>query len=98
MRRGADRPRARPTSPVIGPGVILLGQVAARLPVIDVACNRCDRRGRLWTAGLVAEHGAGTPIPALLRIIAADCPRMQAAQVHDVCGIHLPQLSRAGFG
>jgi hypothetical protein len=27
--------------------VVTLGAVAARLPVLDVACNRCDRRGRL---------------------------------------------------
>jgi hypothetical protein len=78
-------------------GVILLGQVAARLPTIDVACNRCERHGRLRTDRLVAEHGAGMPIPTLLRIIAADCPRMQAAQIHDVCGVHLPRLSGLGF-
>lgn len=61
------------------PGVVPLDQVAARLPTIDVACNRCDRRGRLHTERLVAEHGAGIPVPVLLRTIAADCPRMQAA-------------------
>ena len=35
-------------------GVITLGQVAARLPVLEVACNR---RGRLRTDRLVLEHG-----------------------------------------
>lgn len=78
-------------------GIVLLGQVASRLPVIDVACNRCDRRGQLRTDRLVAEHGASLSVPALLRIIAADCPRMQAAQIHDVCGVHLPQLSGVAF-
>jgi hypothetical protein len=28
-------------------GVVLLGQVATHLPVLEVTCNRCDRRGRL---------------------------------------------------
>ena len=28
-------------------GFVTLGQIAAGLPVLDVACNRCDRRGRL---------------------------------------------------
>jgi hypothetical protein len=78
--------------------VVLLGQVAAQLQTIDVACNRCDRRGRLHTAALVAEHGADMPVPALLRIIAADCPRMRAAAFHDVCGVYLPQLSKLGRG
>ncbi len=31
-------------------------------------------RGVLRTDRLVAEHGAGIPVPALLRLIAADCP------------------------
>lgn len=80
--------------PGSGPEVVLLGQVATRLPAIEVYCNRCDRRGRRQTTRLVAEHGANMPVPALLRTIAADCPRMQRAQAHDVCGMHLPQLSR----
>jgi hypothetical protein len=75
-------------------GVVLLGEVAARLPVLEVACNRCDRRGRLRTDRLLAEHGASMPIPGLLRVIAADCPKMIEAQTHDVCGIHIPTLSR----
>jgi hypothetical protein len=85
--------RRQPIS-TIGLGVVLLGQVAARLPVLEVACNRCDRRGRQNTARLLAEHGAYMPVPVLLRTIAAGCPRMQAGQLHDVCGVHLPQLSR----
>jgi hypothetical protein len=61
--------------------------------VLEVACNRCDRRGGLRTDRLMAEHGPALPIPALRHIIAADCPRMIAAQVHDVCGVHFPGLS-----
>jgi hypothetical protein len=86
MRRGADQPRVRATPPISGPGVILLGQVVAKLPVVDVACNRGDRRSRQQTDRLVAEHGARTAIPALLRIIAADCRRMQTTQIQDVYG------------
>jgi hypothetical protein len=86
--------RRRQPAPAAGPGVVFLGQVAARLQMLDVACTRCERRGRLNTARLVAEHGADMPVPKLLRILAADCPKMQAAEFHDVCGIHLPQLSK----
>ena len=38
-------------------GVVLLGEIAARLPVLEVSCNRCDRQGRLRTDRLLAEHG-----------------------------------------
>jgi hypothetical protein len=35
-----------------------LGQVAARLTMLDVACNRCDRRGRLRLDRLLAGYKA----------------------------------------
>jgi hypothetical protein len=56
------------------------------LPVLQVACN-------LRTDWLLAEHGPALPMPTLLRVLAGDCPRMQAQQVHDVCGAHFPGLS-----
>jgi hypothetical protein len=74
------------------PSDIKLGQVAARLAMLEVACDRCDRRGRLRTDRLLAEHGPGLSMPKLRLIIAADCPRMQADKMHDVCGVHFPQL------
>jgi hypothetical protein len=46
-------------------GVVILGQVADRLLVLEVSCNRCDRRGRLRTDRLLAEHGPRRPIPAI---------------------------------
>ena len=75
-------------------GTVTLGQMAAMhdaagLTALEIACNRCDRRGRLSIARLLAEHG-----PELRRIIAADCPRMIAGKVPDVCGIHFPQMPR----
>ena len=57
-------------------GVITLGQVAARLPTLDVACSRCDRRGKLLSRPLVQRHGPGLPMPELRQLVAADCPRM----------------------
>jgi hypothetical protein len=70
-------------------GVVLLGQVAACLSVLKVACKR---RGRLRTDRLLAAHGSGLPMPDLRCIIAADCPRMIAGHVHDVCGVYFPGL------
>ena len=72
--------------------IVLLGQVAARLPVLEVACNRCDRRGRLHSSRLLAMHGPNLPMPDLRFIIAADCPKMIAGHIHDVCGVHFPGL------
>ena len=84
--------RPNPDTPIRG--AVLLGQVAALLLMLEVACSRCDRRGRLRTSRLVAEHGAQMPLPELLRILSADCPRRIAGQWHDVCGAHFPGLVR----
>ena len=75
-------------------GTISLGEIAARLTMVEVACNRCDRRGRLNVARLVEEHGAACPGPDLLRHLSADCPKRIASKLHDVCGIHMPDLPR----
>ena len=75
-------------------GITTLCHMAAQFPeTIIVSCNRCDRRGRLRTRRLLAEHGPDLPGPELRRILAADCPKMIAGKLHDVCGIHFPGLS-----
>lgn len=58
-------------------------------PVSGGSHNHCG--------GEVSQHGTDMPVPALLRIIAADCPRMQAGRLHDVGGVHLPGLVGLGL-
>jgi hypothetical protein len=41
--------------------------------MLDVACRRCDRRGRLSIARLIAEHGRDD-YGDLRALIAHDCP------------------------
>jgi hypothetical protein len=50
--------------------------------MLDVACNRCDRRGRPRMDRLLTEHGPAMPMPELRLVIAANCPRMIAGQMH----------------
>jgi hypothetical protein len=86
----------RPTPETTGPSYVLLGEVAerfaaARLTMLEVSCNCCDRRGRLSIGRLLAEHGPELPGPELRRIIAHDCPRRVAGKIPDVCGVHFPR-------
>lgn len=83
------------TAPV---GVVTLGNVATRLTMLDVACNRCPRRGRLRIDRLLAEHEPAMPMPDLRCIIAADCLRMITGHIHDVCGVHFPGLVGLNLG
>jgi hypothetical protein len=60
---------------------------------LDVACSRCDRRGRLSVARLIHEHGAGTPIRDAVARINADCPKREMHGVMDRCDIYFPGLA-----
>jgi hypothetical protein len=74
--------------------VHLLSEVAARIEWLDIACTRCDRRGRLSTARLVAEHGPTMPLPELRMILAGDCPRRNSGSVAERCDPYWPDLGR----
>jgi hypothetical protein len=72
-------------------GVITLGEMGAKgMTLLEVACRRCERRGRLRSERLIAEHGSG--VLDLCAIIAADCPRMPnpSTSIYDRCGVPSP--------
>jgi hypothetical protein len=48
-------------------GAVTLREIA--LPMLDVACSCCERRGRLSVARLIAEHGAGAKLPDLRTVL-----------------------------
>jgi hypothetical protein len=55
-------------------GAVTLGEIAGRLPMLEVACSCCERRGRLNVAKLIERHGPDTRLPDLRVILAGDCP------------------------
>ena len=60
--------------------------------MIEVLCQRCDRRGRISTAKLMAEHGADAGMPTVLSALAGDCPKRTAHAIQDRCNIYSPDL------
>ncbi len=54
-------------------GVVTLGQAAARFSLLTVACNRCERAGKLRTNRLSAEHG----LIAIFMITAGNVSRIR---------------------
>jgi hypothetical protein len=93
----ACRARPRPTRGathrlISSRGSITLGELVGKLDMLEVACGRCDRRGRLSLERLITEHGADTGLPDLWGALAGDCPRARAVTINDRCGVHFPQL------
>jgi len=52
-----------------------LGEIASRTSMLQVACSRCDRRGRYRLDTLIARHGADAGVRVILPALVADCRR-----------------------
>ena len=72
---------------------VTLGDLAGRLDRLEVRCRRCERRGRLRLARLVADHGAGTGLPDVAARLAADRPRVEASAPGEGCLVFFPRLA-----
>src|SRR5947208_7719177 len=74
-------------------GSITLGELQGKLTTLDIACHRCERRGRVSLARLIDEHGAGTGLPDLWESLAGDCEHARSTAVHNRCAILSPSSS-----
>ena len=67
--------------------------VAGKTDTLVIAYSRCDRAGRYPVAALIKQHGPKHTIPALLRMLSAECPKHTSlAAIYDTCGLHCPEL------
>ena len=53
--------------------------------LVEIGCDRCERKGRYSRARLIAKHGPSIRLPDLLRKIAADCLK-SGGLGNDMCG------------
>lgn len=72
-------------------GSVAVGDVAARATHLEVACSRCERRGRYQLARLVQSYGLDFPMTDLGAELAG-CPRRNAS-AHERCDVFFPGLS-----
>jgi len=52
-----------------------LGAIATRTSMLQVACSRCERRGRYRLDTLIARHGADAGVRVIVPELVADCRR-----------------------
>jgi hypothetical protein len=74
-------------------GAVPLGEVAARASHIDLACTRCERRGRYQLEKLVARLGADFAMTDLAGEL-ADCPRRTSPAWSERCDVYFPGLAK----
>jgi hypothetical protein len=69
-------------------GSITIGELQGKLDLLDIACHRCERRGRVSLSRLIEEHGTDTGRESL----AGDCPNAHTTALNNRCAIYYPQL------
>jgi hypothetical protein len=77
--------------PAMKRGSVTLGDLAGKIAMLEIACSRCERRGRLQMDRLIERHG-DTELPELGCVLAGDCPRAEAASISDRCDVFFPKL------
>ena len=65
---------------------VTLGDLVGKITMLEVACRRCERRGRLRLSRLIEQHGD------MRLILPRDCPKAEAPSVGERCSIYFPQL------
>jgi len=77
-------------------GYIPLGDIAAKLTLLRVQCDRCGRAGQYRTDRLVARYGADESIGPFQDDITRDCPRRRdpLIELGKGCAPLCPDLSK----
>jgi len=66
---------------------ISLGDVAARVAMIDIRCGRCDRYGRLSVARLLTEWGPDASLRDIMHEQIGSCPHRNGTQLYTPSAI-----------
>lgn len=77
-------------------GYVTLGEIAERLPMLWVQCDRCGRAAKYRTDKLVAKYGADASIEPFQNDITRDCPKRQDPNIElgNGCAPLCPDLSK----
>ena len=77
--------------PAMRRGSVTLGDLVDRIAMMEVACSRCERRGRLQVDRLIERYG-DMELPELGRVLAGDCRKAAAVSISDRCDVFFPKL------
>jgi hypothetical protein len=74
--------------------VMTPADLLGRIQTLNVACTKCDRRGRYRVKTLVRDIGVDGNIANWLASLSADCRHKNAAAFADRCDVRCPDLTR----
>jgi hypothetical protein len=72
---------------------VTLGDLVGKFTMLEIACRRCERRGRLSVARLIEQHG-DMRLPELCDVLASACAKRESVSVGERCSVYYPQLLR----
>ena len=75
-------------------GAITFSYLIGKLDVLQVACDKCGRKGRYAVARLIEQRGPDAKVIDWLAEITADCPKKRACNMSDQCAARRPDLPR----
>lgn len=70
----------------------ILGEIAARTPMLAVVCSRCERRGRYRLDALIGRHGAAARVRIIVPALTTNCPRRDSPTLMERCDVLFPDL------
>ena len=75
-------------------GAIIFGDLVGTFDVLEVACDKCGRKGRHAVARLIEQRARYGKVIDWRAEITADCPKKQAGNMSDQCAAWCPDLPR----
>ena len=75
-------------------GAIIFRDIAGKLAVLRVECDKCGRFGRYRVDRLIERYGIDAKLFDWSDEITANCPRKIAKNLYDACGARCPDLSK----
>ena len=73
-------------------GYYVLSDIIGRAEMLELACGRCERRGRLSVARLAQEYAPKTQLNTIMRAQNGDCQKRNEREDRDRCDPHSPTL------
>jgi hypothetical protein len=64
-------------------GAITFSDLTGTLDALEVACDKCGRKGRYAVARLIEQRGCDAKVVDFLADITADCLKKQAGNMGD---------------